>query len=100
MEKQPELFIQRSSMLNTINGVGFFLRKIGLDPFKLDTGKIMRKAQKKAGFSISLPVAEIGLGKLVHSINMEGKPNPLGALALKGLLERTLRDYHTPCFTS
>ena len=90
MEKQPELFIQRSSMLNTINGVGFFLRKIGLDPFKLDTGKIMRKAQKKAGFSISLPVAEIGLGKLVHSINMEGKPNPFGALAIKGLLERTL----------
>jgi hypothetical protein len=90
VDKQPELFIQRSSMLNAINGVGFFLRKIGIDPFKLDPDKIIRKAQKKAGFSISLPDTEKGLRKLVHSINMEGKPNPFGALAVKGLLERTL----------
>lgn len=90
MEKQPELFIQRSSMLNTINGFGSILRRIGLDPFKLDPEKIIRKAQKKAEFSTSLPEAEMGLRKLVHSINMEGKPNPFGALAVKGLLERTL----------
>jgi hypothetical protein len=90
VEKQPELFIQRSSMLNAINGFGFFLRKIGIDPFKLDSDKIISKARKKAGFSISLPDTEKGLRKLVHSINTEGKPNPFGALAVKGLLERTL----------
>ncbi len=90
MEKQPELFIQRSSMLNAINALGYSLRKIGIDPFRLDPDKIIRKARKKAGYSISLPDAESGLRELVHSINLEGKPNPFGALAIKGLLERTL----------
>ena len=90
MAKQPELFLQRSSMLNTINGVGYFLRKAGINPFKLDSAKIIRKAQKKASFSRLIPNAERGLRELVQSINEEGRPNPFGALAIKGLLERTL----------
>ena len=90
MDKQPELFIQRSSMLNAINGVGFFLRKIGIDPFKLDADQIIRKARKKAKFDVDLPATELGLKRLVHSVNTEGRPNPFGSLAVKGLLERTL----------
>ncbi len=90
MAKQPTLSIQRTSMLNGINGVGKVLRKAGLDPFKFNADAIIAKAQKKAGFAISLPRAETGLRKLVHSINTESQPNPFGALAVKGLLERTL----------
>jgi hypothetical protein len=81
LAKQPTLFIQRSSMLNGINGVGKTLRKVGLAPFKLDADLIIKKAKKKAGFDDSLPKAEEGLRVLVRSINEEGRPNPFGALA-------------------
>jgi hypothetical protein len=37
-----------------------------------------------------LSFAETGLRKLVYSINNDSHPNPFGALAIKGLLERTL----------
>jgi len=87
---QPELFIQRSSMLNTINRIGYLLRSVGLDPFRLNADKIIRRAKKKALCEIELHFAEKGLQKLVNSINNEGHPNPFGALAIKGLLERTL----------
>ena len=90
MAKQASLNIQRGSMLNVINGVGYTLRKAGLDPFKINTDTILKKIKKKAGFDDSLPQAEEGLRRLVHSINEEGKPNPFGALAVKRLLERIL----------
>jgi hypothetical protein len=87
---QPELFIQRSSMLNTINGIGYFFRKAGFDFFKLNADRIIQKARKKAAFDVELPFAEEGLRKLVDSINNDSQPNPFGALAVKGLMERTL----------
>jgi len=88
--KQPSLNIQRGSMLNVINGVGYTLRKAGLDPFRINADVILKKIKKKAEFQGSLPQAEKGLRRLVHSINEEGNPNPFGALAVKRLLERIL----------
>ena len=77
-------------MLNSINRIGYFLRKAGIDPFKLNADKIIRRAKKKAAYDIELPFTEKGLRQLVHSINDDAYPNPFGALAVKGLLERTL----------
>lgn len=88
--RHPELFIQRSSMLNIINSVGNFLRSIGIDPFRLNAEAIIWRIQKKAAFSESIHSAEEGLSELAKSINSEGQPNPFGTLAVKGLLERTL----------
>lgn len=89
--KQPTISIQRTSMLNGINGVGKVLKKIGLDPFKIDADSIINKARKQADYKAELPGGlETGLRELVKSINEEGQPNPFGALAVKSLLERTL----------
>jgi len=89
-KNHKNLRIQRTYLLNTINRIGYFLRFIGLDPFKINSEKIITKVQKKSGYSISHPKLEDGLKRLVYSINYEGKTNPFGALAVKGLLERTL----------
>lgn len=77
-------------MLNIINGVGHFLRKTGMDPFRIKADSIISNAKKRAFFNEELPGAEEGLYELVKSINEEGKPNPFGALAIKALLDRTL----------
>lgn len=90
MTKQPSLRVQRTSMLNIINGAGYALKKVKLDPFKIDADAIIARAKRKTGFSGSIPKAEEGLQILVRSINKEGYPNPFGALAVKGLLERIL----------
>lgn len=90
VDKPRQLFIQRSSMLNVINGTGYFLSRLGINPFSLNHEKILRQAQKKAGFFNSIPGFEEGLEKLIRSINTEGHPNPFGSLAIKGLLERTV----------
>ena len=91
--QQQDLFIQRSSMLNGINFFGKILRKIGLDPFQLDSNKIILKAKEKANYTPSIPPnIQEGLEVLVQSINKESQLNPFGALALKGLFERTLQQ--------
>ncbi len=90
MAKQPSISIQRTSTLNIINGVGGALKKVRLDPFRIKADSIITKAKRKANFDGKLPQAEEGLRVLVRSINMEGKPNTYGALAVKSLLERTL----------
>ena len=77
-------------MLNGINRTGNGLRRLGIDPFRLDADAIIKKAKKKAEFKGSLARAEEGLRMLVPSINEEGRPNPFGSLAVKNLLERTL----------
>ncbi|HSG67228.1 MAG TPA: sulfotransferase [Bacteroidales bacterium] len=90
MTKQPSLRVQRTSMLNVINGTGYALRRLNMDPFKIDADAIIIKAKKKAGFNGSIPKAEEGLRKLTDSILKDGHPNPFGALAVKGLLGRIL----------
>jgi hypothetical protein len=90
MTKQPSLRVQRTSLLNIINGTGYVLKKVKLDPFRLNADNIIAKARKKANFTGSIPKAEEGLAVLVRSINTESRPNPFGALAVKGLLERLL----------
>ena len=90
MTKQSTLSIQRTSMLNSINGVGKALKKVGLDPFKLNADAIIAKAKKKAAYKGQLPQTEAGLREVIKSIYKEAKPNPFGALAAKGLFERTL----------
>jgi len=89
--KQPGLHIRRTSMLKGINGFGKTLKKIGLDPFKLDADAIIAKARKKAGYDGPMPGhTETGLRLLIKSIKEEGDANPFGALAAKTLFERTL----------
>ena len=86
-----EIFIQRSSLLNTINVIGSIFRGIGLDPFKLNAQKIINKAIKKADYKGEIPDNIIvGLNILIDSIEKESRVNPFGSLAIKGLLERTL----------
>ena len=89
MANIPSFFIQRSSSLNAINGFGHLLRKVGIDPFKINADKIIRATKKKAGCQIELPSTEEGLRRLVVSINEEGLPNTFGSLAVKSLLQRT-----------
>lgn len=89
-KNHQNLKIQRTYLLNTINRIGYLLRFVGLDPFRIDADKIKAKARKKAACSVSLPQLEEGLERLVYSINNEAKPNPFGALAVKGLCERNL----------
>ena len=89
--KQPGLHIRRTSMLKGINGFGKTLKKIGLDPFKLDADAIIAKARKRAGFDGPMPGhTETGMRILIKSIKEEGGANPFGALAAKTLFERTL----------
>ncbi len=89
--KQPGLHIRRTSMLKGINGFGKTLKKIGLDPFKLDADAIIAKARKRAAFDGPMPgQTETGLRKLINSIKEESGANPFGALAAKTLFERTL----------
>lgn len=83
--------IERTSMLNGINKVGKALKKVGIKPFKLDADKIIYKAIKKADYKEALPQqVEIGLRRLINSINSESEPNTFGSLAVKTLFERTL----------
>ena len=89
--KQPGLHIKRTSMLKGINGFGKTLKKIGLDPFKLDADAIIAKARKRAGFDGPMPGhTETGMRILIKSIKEEGGANPFGSLAAKTLFERTL----------
>ena len=91
MDKQPTIAIQRTSMLNGINGFGKVLKAVGLDPFKLNADTILKKTVKKANFKGEVPVQIIeGLHQLIESINQESNPNTFGALAVKSLIERTL----------
>jgi hypothetical protein len=91
MPNLSTLAIQRTSMLNGINGIGKALKKVGLDPFKLNAESILKKARKKAGFTGILSAqTEEGLRLLIQSINEEAELNPFGKLAVKGLLDRTL----------
>jgi len=90
MTKQPSLKVQRTSMLNIINGTGYALRRLKLDPFRIDANSIIARAKNKSGFTGCIPKAEEGLRVLVDSIHKDGKPNPFGSLAIKGLLERIL----------
>ena len=86
-----ELQIERTPMFNRINRVGKILKKAGIDPFKLDADKIIKKAKKRAGYKGSLPgQTEEGLKRLVRSINQDAQPNTFGAIAAKTLFERTL----------
>jgi len=78
-------------MLNIINGIGRILNALGMDPFKLDADSIIKKTRKKAGFSDELPgQVNVGLRKMINSIDKESSPNPFGRLAVKSLMERTL----------
>jgi hypothetical protein len=90
MATRQTLFIERTNMLNGINRFGKALKSVGLDPFRLEAGAIIQKAAKKADFKGSLPLAEDGLHRMVEAVNRESKPNTFGAMAVKGLLERSL----------
>lgn len=90
MSKPPSLRVQRTSMLNIINGTGYALKKVRLDPFKMNADRIVARAKRKADFNGSIPKAEEGLHRLVESINKDAHPNPFGSLAVKGLIERLL----------
>ena len=90
MAKLNAFSIQRSGLLNTINGTGKFLKKIGLDPFKLDAAEIIEKAKKRAGFVGILSDAEANLHRMVDAINKESEPNAFARLATKQQFEKTL----------
>jgi len=83
--------IERTPILNGINRIGRTLKIVGLNPFKLNADRIISKAKKKANHKEDLPKQlEIGIRKIVESINKEGNPNTFGSLAVKILFERTL----------
>lgn len=83
--------IERTFTLNSINRVGKLLQKVGISPFKLNAKKIIAKAKKSANYQATVPEQlQVGLEKLVHSIQTEAQVNTFGALALKSLLGRTV----------
>ena len=78
-------------MLNVINTIGRTLKFVGLNPLKLDPVKIISKAKKKSDFKGDLPIqVEMGISKIVNSVNKEAKLSLFGTLAAKLLFERTL----------
>ncbi len=78
-------------MLNIINSGGKLLKSVGLDPFGFDAESIIKKARKNAGFTGELPgQVDVGLHKMIESIQKEAQPNAFARLALKNLLERML----------
>ena len=84
----PDLQIEHSKALNGINGVGRVLKKVGMDPFKLDADKILIKAARQANHSGVFPgQVEEGLRMMVKSITEEGLPSPFGAMAIKKQFE-------------
>jgi len=86
-----DINIQRSTTLNRINGIGRTLKAIGLDPFKLNAEKIIRKAKRKAGYKGELsPELTEGVHRLVESVKSDANPNPFGALAARILYQKTL----------
>ncbi len=88
---QPGLHIRRTSILKGINGFGKTLKKLGLDPFKMDADSIIAKARKRAAYDGPMPgLTETGLHKLIRYIKEESGVNPFGAMASKTLFERTL----------
>jgi hypothetical protein len=91
LEKNALASIERTPILNGINRVGRTLKIVGINPFKLNADKIISKSKKKANYEGDLPKnLEIGIRKLIDSINKESKPNTFGSLAVKTLFERTL----------
>ena len=83
-----DLQIEHTKILNGINGIGNFFRKVGMDPFKLDADKILIKAAKQAGHKGSFPgQLEEGLRLTIKSITEEGNPSPFGALAVRKQFE-------------
>ena len=86
-----DLQIEHTRVLNSINGIGKFFKKMGMDPFKLDADNILIKAAKQAGHKGPFPgQVEEGLRLTVKSITEEGNPSPFGALAVKKLFENTV----------
>lgn len=91
MSQNNTTTVNRSGTLNTINALGSFFKKVGIDPFQLNTDHIIAKAKKKAAFKEELsPELYNGIQALIHSVNTEAKLNTFGALAAKTLYERTL----------
>lgn len=89
MKEQSSVIIERTFAFNSINKVGGVLKAVGLNPFSLNTDKIIAKAVKKAKFKGELPKQLVeGLRQHVDSINAESKANSFGELALKSMLER------------
>ena len=83
--------MERTFMLNVINTIGRTLKFVGLNPLKLDPVKIISKAKKKSDFKGDLPIqVEMGISKIVNSVNKEAKLSLFGTLAAKLLFERTL----------
>lgn len=91
MKKNALASIERTPVLNGINRIGRTLKIVGLNPFKLNAGRIISKAKKKANYKEDLPKQlEIGIYKIVDAINKESNPNTFGSLAVKTLFERTV----------
>ena len=83
--------IERTSTLNSINNIGRFMAKIGVNPFKLNAKKLIKKAVKSTNYQFPLPEnLQEGIEEMISAINSEAKPNTFGALAVKRLFERTL----------
>jgi len=51
LTKPTSLFIQRTSLFKSINGVERIFKSVGLDPFALDADAIMAKAGVNNQFS-------------------------------------------------
>ncbi|MEM7103869.1 MAG: sulfotransferase [Bacteroidota bacterium] len=91
MSSGSPFFVERTSTFQIINKVGKGLGAIGIDPFKLNADKIFRKVKKQTGVDYYDDKMLEGLNKLVWSVNHEATPNTFGKIAMKKLLERTLK---------
>ncbi len=93
MAENSLTIIKRTFLLNVINKAGRIVNYIGIDRFKLDADKIILKAKKKAGYTENLPKQlEIGVRKIIHSVNLEARLNAFGYIAAKVLFNRTLTE--------
>lgn len=90
-QSSSSVTIKRTFAFNSINKVGHLLGAIGIRPFQLHAKKMIAKVCKKSNYQGEIPPqVQIGLEKLIASIQKEAHVNTFGALALKNILERAL----------
>ena len=80
--------IEHSTSLRAFNAVGAFARRLGLDLFGLDPGRILNKAAQAAGFSFADDAMTEGLDRLIASLKADSGLNPFGAFALNRTIQR------------
>ena len=79
--------VRRPFILKTLNGLGALLERGGLSP-RLDSGDILKQAQRLSGYALHDPHLLEGLDSLVRSLERQARLSTFGRLAMRSTLQR------------